>query len=67
MEVTLLIQDPAEIIALDRLQIRTKAKSIGEVVGKALALYDLATENQKEGGKLIFQNKDGSSEDLKFQ
>jgi len=50
---------------LDLLEIRTEAGSITEVIRRALALYDLVTEHQAEGGKLIFRYTDGDDEILK--
>jgi hypothetical protein len=44
---------------------RTEAGSITEVIRRALALYDLVTEHQAEGGKLIFRHADGKQEVLR--
>jgi hypothetical protein len=50
---------------LDRLEVRTEAGSITEVIRRALALYDLVTEHQSEGGKLVFRHPDGEEESLR--
>lgn len=44
---------------------RTEAGSITEVIQRALALYDLVTEHQAEGGKLVFRHADGEQEVLR--
>ena len=50
---------------LDHLEARTEAGSITEVVRRALSLYDLVTEHQVEGGKLVFRHADGDEEILR--
>ena len=50
---------------LDLLETRTEAGSITEVIRRALALYDLVTEHQSEGGKLVFRFPDAEDEILK--
>ena len=47
---------------LDHLEARTEAGSITEVIRRALSLYDLVTEHQMEGGKLVFRHADGDEE-----
>ena len=50
---------------LDHLEARTEAGSITEVIRRALSLYDLVTEHQMEGGKLVFRHTDGDEEILR--
>jgi len=50
---------------LTDLEARTEAGSITEVIRRALSLYDLVTEHQGEGGKLVFRHVDGEEEVLK--
>ena len=50
---------------LSHLEKKTEAGSITEVVRRALALYDLVVEHQREGGKLIFKHTDGEEESLR--
>ncbi len=50
---------------LDHLEARTEAGSITEVIRRALSLYDLVTEHQVEGGKLVFRHADGDEEILR--
>ena len=49
---------------LDELQERTHASSLTEVIRRALALYNLVVDHQGDGGKVVLQNRDGSSETL---
>ena len=49
---------------LDELQERTHASSLTEVIRRALALYNLVVDDQGDGGKVVLQNRDGSSETL---
>lgn len=49
---------------LETLQTRTDATSLTEVVRRALAFYDLATEHRSEEGQIIFRHSDGKEEVL---
>ncbi len=46
---------------LQRLKAETEASTYAEVMKNALKLYAAAVEHQKEGGKFLVQNKDGST------
>jgi hypothetical protein len=48
------------------LQDRSDAASLSEVVRRALALYDMATEHIADGGKIILKNKDDTSEVIRL-
>lgn len=47
-------------------QKRLGAATMTEVIRRALALIDLASEHRAEGGKLIFRHADGTDEILKL-
>ena len=49
---------------LDDLQDRTQAASLTEVIRRSLALYNLVVDLQEEGGRIIINRKDGSTETL---
>lgn len=51
---------------LETLQARTDATSLTEVVRRALAFYDLATEHSSEQGDIVFRHSDGTEEVLKL-
>lgn len=50
---------------LAEIERRTGAPSKTEVVRRALAIYDLITGHQAEGGKLQFKHADGEVETLR--
>lgn len=43
---------------------RTTLSSKTAVIQHALALFDLATEHQSQGGKIVFRDKDGKNETI---
>ena len=51
---------------LSELMNRTDAGSITEVIRRALALYDLATEHECEGGTIVFHHADGHDETVRL-
>ncbi len=62
---TLELDDEAKK-ALQKVQTRTRAESGAIVIRRALALYDLVTEHNDEGGELIFKEKDGKQTTIKI-
>jgi len=51
---------------LEWLKHQSKLSSITEVVRRALALFHMVLDNQAQGGKLIFEDKDGNQETVKL-
>lgn len=51
---------------MQRLVKRTGCGTLVELIRRAVALYDLATEHQADGGKLVFRHADGREEVLKL-
>jgi hypothetical protein len=51
---------PKAFERLQRLKADTEASTYAEVMKNALKLYAAAIEYQKEGGKFMIQNKDGT-------
>lgn len=45
---------------------RTESPSITETVRRSMAAYDMVTEHQAEGGKIVFRKSDGSEEVVNF-
>ena len=50
---------------LERMQRESQADSLAEVIRRALAVYDLMLEVNREGAKVIATYKDGSKERLR--
>lgn len=51
---------------LDDLQAKTDASSLVEVIRRALAVYDMFLDHERNGGKTVLQNADGSREIVKL-
>lgn len=51
---------------LDKLQIRTEASSLTEVIRRALAVYDLMIEQEEMNGKIFLEDKNGERERLRI-
>lgn len=51
---------------LQRVQENSGSTTLTEAIRRALALYDLVLEQQKIGGKIIFEHADGSREVLRL-
>ena len=57
--------NPTVKAKLEALQQRTDAGSATEVIRRALALYDLVTEVQTEGGTFVVRYADGEQERIR--
>ncbi len=51
---------------LDTLVTQTQAASLSEVLRRSLALFDFCMEYQKQGGRLLMENPDGTRETLRI-
>jgi len=51
---------------LESVQQRSHAASLTEVLRRALALYDLATEHAAEGGEIVLVDSKGKQEKLRI-
>ena len=49
---------------LRHLQDRTDSASLTEVIRRALALYEIAIAHLEKNGRIVLENKDGSTETL---
>ena len=47
---------------LDRLQERTQADSLSEVIRRALALYDFVSEETSRGASVVVRAEDGQEQ-----
>lgn len=51
---------------LDDLVANTQAASLSEVLRRSLALFDFCMDYQKQGGRLMMENPDGTREVLRI-
>lgn len=51
---------------LDDLVTSTQAASLSEVLRRSLALFDFCMDYQKQGGRLMMENPDGTREVLRI-
>jgi len=51
---------------MQRVQKRSNAASLTEVLRRALALYDLITEHVSEGGDIVLVDRAGTKEKLRI-
>lgn len=58
--------DPKAKAQLELVQKRTSSSSMTDVIRRSVALFDLVTEHNEQGGILIFRNKDGTEERLRL-
>ncbi len=65
--VRLNLEFPPQIYGLmQRVQKRSNAASLTEVLRRALALYDLITEHVSEGGDIVLVDRAGTKEKLRI-
>lgn len=57
--------DAKALAAIERVKKRTTLTSKTAVIQRALALFDLYTAHEAEGGNVTFNHKDGTDERLR--
>ena len=56
---------PNVVENLERMIEQSHSASRTEVIRKALRLFDMVLLHREDGGKLVFENKDGSQETIR--
>jgi hypothetical protein len=46
--------------------VKSEATSLAEVFRRALAIYELVIDFQKQGGKIVLESRDGERETLRI-
>ncbi|MEO5917616.1 MAG: hypothetical protein ABIS50_25525 [Luteolibacter sp.] len=61
LEVTPSVRDQ-----IKELRVKSEATSLAEVFRRALAIYELVIDFQKQGGKIVLESRDGERETLRI-